>query len=172
MSPVYLYMGLRRVEEDPSPAAVHRLAYDPIPVWWASETEYTDEIPAAISSFEGMDGVFWTYHRDVFDAVIADLDADFDGAIQKHQFMPLSVRPRVRPAHLWLPYITENENRRIAELLLTGGERGFFAGPEPVSNNNARRRAYLDSGVVLDVTPPAFRAVYTAEWASRYATHW
>ncbi len=153
------------VHDDPASVSVQETD-DPV-VTWAAQTPPEPPLVLRLGQLTPTMGCFWTYDRDVYEVVVAALDEDHAAAHARFRFEPLSASLRPHAAPLDLPLLSDDENEKIAHLLLTSAERGFFRA------RGARdgHVEYCASGVLFDVTPRALRAFYAVEWAGRYAMH-
>lgn len=135
--------------------------------------------------------LFWTYHadayRDFLDALWlptnsdgsepsdAERSASFEAAIEQHWLFLIDENVRAPLPPLDLPTLGRDEQLRVQELLLVPHARTQhhltlsqvldtrFVASDFVD--------YLRAGVIYDVTPPALRALYAAEWVARCVVH-
>ncbi|MFO0692443.1 MAG: hypothetical protein U0230_02700 [Polyangiales bacterium] len=116
--------------------------------------------------------MFWTYDRETFDRVVEDLDGDHRAAFTRYRFSRLRHAARADIDPMAIPTLSACERDKVARLLFTNGEGGYFL-VQP-DGAHAEQRAWQNtcrSGVVFDVTPRALRGMYAAEWTVRCAVH-
>jgi hypothetical protein len=119
----------------------------------------------------------------------AERAASHATALEHWGFIRLAYVERFPAPPLQIPTLSATDNMTIAELLLTPQSSGYIAPPPSDSDVQAHvaREAqafehsplgspqhyatYRHSGVIFDVTPPALRTLYAAEWAQRCAVH-
>ncbi|MBK6579845.1 MAG: hypothetical protein IPG17_27395 [Sandaracinaceae bacterium] len=135
--------------------------------------------------------LFWTYHADAFrdflDALWlptnsdgsepsdAERSASFEAAIEKHWLFLIDENVRAPRPPLELPSLGPEERLRVQELLLVPQARTqqHLTLAQVLDNRFVASDFvdYLRAGVIYDVTPPALRALYAAEWVARCVVH-
>ncbi|MEZ4329275.1 MAG: hypothetical protein R3B40_28865 [Polyangiales bacterium] len=109
---------------------------------------------------------FWTYDPAVFDRVVRALDRNLQQGERHYRFLNVSLLGAPEDT-IRFAGIGEAEERTVRALLLRGAEGGTI-----MAHDGHYQPAILGTVAapittpVLDLTPPAFRALYLAEWTT------